>query len=79
MSFTSRGTSELLVGGLQDTMYTVNAERGEIISEVGRACCPSGLPSAAAQDLTFLVCRGGPLYADEAGSLYLCSYVHGQR
>jgi len=78
MSFTSRGTSELLVGGLQDTMYTVNAERGEIISEVGRSRCPNGL-SAAAQDLTILVFWGGPLYADATGSLYLCRYVHWER
>jgi PAB-dependent poly(A)-specific ribonuclease subunit 2 len=34
MAFTSRGTSEVLVGGTQLQMYTVNLERGTIGSEV---------------------------------------------
>jgi PAB-dependent poly(A)-specific ribonuclease subunit 2 len=34
MAFTSRGTSEMLVGGGQLQMYTVNLERGTIGSEV---------------------------------------------
>ena len=34
MSYTNRGTSELLVGGLQKTMVTVNLDRGTVISEV---------------------------------------------
>ena len=34
MSYTNRGTSELLVGGLQKTMVTVNLDRGAVISEV---------------------------------------------
>ncbi|KAF8457687.1 putative PAB-dependent poly(A)-specific ribonuclease subunit [Terfezia claveryi] len=33
MSYTNRGTSELLVGGLQKTMVTVNLDRGAVISE----------------------------------------------
>lgn len=34
MSYTNRGTTELLVGGLQKTMFTVNLDRGAVISEV---------------------------------------------
>jgi len=34
MSYTNRGTSELLVGGLQRTMVTVNLDRGAVVSEV---------------------------------------------
>jgi PAB-dependent poly(A)-specific ribonuclease subunit 2 len=40
MAFTSRGTSEVLVGGAQLQMYTVNLERGTIGSEVS---CGSSL------------------------------------
>jgi len=40
MSYTNRGTSELLVGGLQKTMVTVNLDRGAVISEVIARCGP---------------------------------------
>jgi len=35
MAFTSRGTSEVLVGGAQLQLFTVNLGRGTIGSEVG--------------------------------------------
>jgi len=34
MSYTSRGTSEILVSGIQRNMLTVNVDRGQVISEV---------------------------------------------
>jgi len=34
MAFTSRGTSEMLVGGGQLQMFTVNLERGTVGTEV---------------------------------------------
>ena len=34
MSYTNRGTSELLVGGLQKSIMTVNLDRGVVVAEV---------------------------------------------
>ncbi|KAI5807921.1 PAB-dependent poly(A)-specific ribonuclease subunit PAN2 [Peziza echinospora] len=34
MSYTNRGTAELLVGGTQKTLMTVNLDRGQVISEI---------------------------------------------
>lgn len=34
MSYTNRGTSELLVGGLQKSIVTVNLDRGAVVTEV---------------------------------------------
>jgi len=34
MSFTSKGTSEILVAGCQDTMYVIDVNKGEIIKKV---------------------------------------------
>jgi PAB-dependent poly(A)-specific ribonuclease subunit 2 len=35
MAFTSRGTSEILVGGAHSRMFTANLERGTVGTEVG--------------------------------------------
>lgn len=35
MSFTSKGTSEILVAGVQDQMFTIDVNRGEISKTVG--------------------------------------------
>ena len=37
MSYTSKGTSELVVAGLQGSMFIVDVERGVIIDEVRSA------------------------------------------
>lgn len=34
MSFTSKGTSELLVAGAQDTMFVIDVIKGEILKQV---------------------------------------------
>jgi len=34
MSFTSRGTSEILVAGLQDQMFTIDVDKGTITKQV---------------------------------------------
>lgn len=34
MAYTSRGTSEVVVGGAQKEMFTVNLERGTVVAEV---------------------------------------------
>jgi hypothetical protein len=34
MSFTSKGTSELLVAGLQDLMFTIDVEKGTVTKQV---------------------------------------------
>lgn len=35
MSFTSKATSEILVAGLQDTMFVIDVNKGEIVKRVG--------------------------------------------
>jgi len=34
MSFTSKGASEILVAGSQDTMFVVDINKGEIVKQV---------------------------------------------
>lgn len=36
MSFTSKGTSEILAAGLQDTMFVIDLNRGEIVKQVSQ-------------------------------------------
>lgn len=35
MSFTSKGTNEIIVAGLQDQMFIIDVNKGEITKEVG--------------------------------------------
>lgn len=35
MSFTSKATSEILVAGVQDTMFVIDTNKGEIVKRVG--------------------------------------------
>jgi PAB-dependent poly(A)-specific ribonuclease subunit 2 len=37
MSFTSKDAKEILVAGLQDVMFTINVDKGEIIKQVQSA------------------------------------------
>lgn len=37
MSFTSKGTSEILVAGLQDHMFTIDVEKGTVTKQVVEA------------------------------------------
>lgn len=39
MSFTSKATSEILVAGVQDTMFVIDTNKGEIVKRVGAPCC----------------------------------------
>jgi len=34
MSFTSRGTAEIVVAGLQDTMLVIDLHKGEVVKQV---------------------------------------------
>lgn len=34
MSFTSKGTAEILVAGWQDTMFVIDVNKGEILKQV---------------------------------------------
>lgn len=44
MSFTSKGTSEILVAGAQDTMFVVDVNKGEILKQAG-PMAPPGRPN----------------------------------
>lgn len=35
MSFTSKGASEIIVAGWQDTMFVIDVVKGEIVKQVG--------------------------------------------
>lgn len=35
MSFTSKGTAEILVAGLQDTMLVIDLIKGDVVKQVG--------------------------------------------
>jgi hypothetical protein len=39
MSFTSKATSEILVAGVQDTMFVIDTNKGEVVKRVGSSCC----------------------------------------
>lgn len=39
MSYTSRGTAEILVAGLQHTMFIIDVDKGVIIKQVGLSTC----------------------------------------
>lgn len=39
MSFTSKATSEILVAGVQDTMFVIDTNKGEIVKRVGSPPC----------------------------------------
>jgi PAB-dependent poly(A)-specific ribonuclease subunit 2 len=38
MSYTSKGTSEILVAGLQDQMFAIDVDRGAITKQVEILC-----------------------------------------
>jgi PAB-dependent poly(A)-specific ribonuclease subunit 2 len=40
MSYTSKATSEILVAGLQDTMFVIDVNKGEIVKQVSRTFLP---------------------------------------
>jgi PAB-dependent poly(A)-specific ribonuclease subunit 2 len=42
MSFTSRGTSEILVAGYQDSMFVIDLNKGEITKQVWTGTTPAG-------------------------------------
>ena len=43
MSYTSKGTSELLVAGLQDIMFTIDVEKGIVTKQVSLPVNSTGL------------------------------------
>jgi len=44
MSFTSKGTSEVLVAGMQDKMFVVDLVKGEVTKQVRPSVPPSCQP-----------------------------------
>lgn len=40
MSFTSKGTAEIIVAGLQDTMLVIDLIKGDVVKQVGRKSVP---------------------------------------
>lgn len=53
MSFTSRGTSEILVAGLQNVMFVIEVNRGEIVKQVRDTLSCSCSESEAGSDERF--------------------------
>lgn len=43
MSFTSKGTNEIIVAGLQDQMFVIDVNKGEVIKEVRLHCRSYGM------------------------------------
>ena len=41
MTYTSNGTSEILVAGSQDTMFVIDVIKGEIVRQVRPSASPS--------------------------------------
>ena len=39
MSFTSKGASEIIVAGFQDTMFVIDVVKGEIVKQVSLPLC----------------------------------------
>lgn len=40
MSYTSRGTSEILIAGLQDQMFVIDVDKGTVTKQVDQFCVP---------------------------------------
>ncbi len=76
MSFTSRGTTEILVAGYQDTMFLVDLNKGEVTRQVGRAPTARRLH---ARLLTQTDRYRASLQNHEEKPLYLCSHRQGHR
>lgn len=71
MSFTSKGTSEILVAGLQDQMFTIDVDKGTIIKQVFEMIKSS-------RSLAKLIdTYGRSIYENETKSLYLCCNTEG--
>ena len=70
MSFTSKGTSEILVSGLQDTMLVIEVSKGEVVKQAS-PIAHAGLSPVLATDP-----QAGPyrasLHNNEEKSVYLC-------
>lgn len=49
MSFTSKGTNEIIVAGLQDHMFVVDVNKGEVVKRVR---FPHGLEPGCISSLT---------------------------
>ncbi len=49
MSFTSKGTAEIIVAGLQDKMLVIDLNKGEVVKQVSdfAACFPTRLTAGS--------------------------------
>lgn len=51
MSFTSKGTLEILVAGWQNTMFVIDLTKGEVTKRVGLCPDSSGFASLTSHDV----------------------------
>ena len=49
MSFTSKGTSEILAAGLQDSMFVIDLAKGQVVKQVRIHECDTFASDAPAQ------------------------------
>lgn len=66
MSYTSKGTSEILVAGLQDQMFTIDVDKGTIIKQVPTPCYITSMPTYTSADT-----YKRPLHNNETEQTYL--------
>lgn len=52
MSFTSKGASEIIVAGFQDTMFVIDVVKGEIVKQVGLVVLARKPPLPSRPELT---------------------------
>jgi hypothetical protein len=74
MSFTSKGTSEILVAGLQDQMFTIDVNRGEVSKQV---CTTEFLKDG--KTINELDSYKRPVHNHETKPVYLCRYEERNR
>ena len=74
MSFTSKGASEILVAGSQDTMFVIDINKGEIVKQVGASQVPRwGTAREEGQALTVSQFPTEHHYTIMKKSRYICA------
>lgn len=69
MSYTSKGTSEILVAGLQDQMFTIDVEKGTVTKQVVKVL---KIKKCFAEPVDTY---GRSIYENEAKSIYMCCHA----
>lgn len=73
MSFTTKGTSEIIVAGLQDMMLVIDLTKGEVVKKV-RALDRWGYRGSHGTDSSVKGPYGVSLHEHEKGSVHMCCY-----